>query len=84
LWATHLRMQFGSRCRVRRVAPGTAVFETVSEEVYEGVIQTPMYNISPLVLSSGVVSYQCDGAPAKLLFGEHDFKVGISISLQVK
>jgi len=65
--------------RVRRVAPGTAVFETVSEEVYEGVIQTPMYNISPLVLSSGVVSYQCDGAPAKLLFGEHDFKEAVTV-----
>ena len=55
--------------------PGTAVFETVSDEVYEGVIQTPMYNISPLVLSSGVVSYQSNGNTVKLLFGEHDFKV---------
>ena len=55
--------------------PGSAVFETISEETYEGVIHTPMYNISPLVLSSGVLTYDVDATQSKLLFAEKDFKV---------
>lgn len=56
--------------------PGSVVFETISTETYEGVVHTQMYNISPLVLSSGVLTYQADGATSKLLFGEKDFAVG--------
>lgn len=67
-------------CRVRKVPPGTAVFETVSTEEYEGVIQTPMYHISPLVLSSGVLSYRINGAWARLLFSENDFKVNAKMN----
>ena len=54
--------------------PGTAVFETISSETYEGIIQSPMYNISPMVLASGIIAYEVDGTPSKLLFGEKDFK----------
>lgn len=62
--------------------PGSAVFETISTETYEGVIHTPMYNISPLVLSSGVLTYEANGVSSKLLFAEKDFKVGRTLVVE--
>lgn len=61
--------------------PGTAVFETVSQESLEGIVLTPMYNISPQVQSSGVILYEVDGISTKILFGEKDFKVGLSVHI---
>ena len=55
--------------------PGSAVFETISEEEHTGVIHSPVFHISPVAVSNGVVSFTENGAPAKLLYGQHDFKV---------
>ena len=54
--------------------PGTAVFETISSETYEGIVHSPMYNISPMVVASGVIQYEVEGTSSKLLFGDKDFK----------
>ena len=62
-------------CRVKKMPPGSAVFETISEEEHTGVIHSLMFHISPVAVSNGVVSFPENGAPAKILYGQHDFKV---------
>lgn len=66
-------------CSVRKMPPGSAVFETISEEEFTGVVHTAALHYSNGEAAyesvSGVVSLTEDGQPAKLLFGTRDFKV---------
>lgn len=54
---------------------GSAVFETVSEQEYRGVVHSPVQHFSAAASTSGVIAFQEGDSSAKILFGEHDFKV---------
>lgn len=55
--------------------PGSAVFETISENEYVGVVRAPLQTHGPAASTSGVIDFEEDGQPAKILYGEGDFKV---------
>lgn len=61
--------------RVRKMPPGSAVFETISEELYNGIVVCPLQQISPQAVTNGVLSFREDDQPAKIMFGQHDIKV---------
>ena len=67
-----------SPCRVRKVAPGSAVFDVVLEETLEGTVKEAAlpprgYNQLP---TSGVLSYQdSEGEEQHIPYGLGDLKV---------
>lgn len=68
--------------RVKKAPEGSAIFETVSELTYLGTILVPPQVISQGVTSSGVLEFEDNGVPAKLLFTANDFKVKHHRNLQ--
>ena len=55
--------------------PGSAVFEVVLEQEHTGIVLSPVQHFSAAAATSGVIAFKEDERPAKILFGEHDFKV---------
>ena len=67
--------------RVRKAAPGSAVFETLSDEVYYGVVVERLglwkqYGAG----SNGVVLFERNGCSEKLTFGANDLEVSLLAS----
>ena len=60
---------------MKKVGPGTAVFATISEAIFRGVVTAVPTPISPSFLSSGILEFEEDGCAAKLLFTVDDFQV---------
>lgn len=60
--------------RVARAAKGAAQFEVISKELHQGVIIDRM-SASKGNITSGLLHYLNDGAPAKLTFGPKDLMV---------
>ena len=60
--------------RVVKAPKGSAVFETVSEQLYSGVVLDKM-QAKGSNISSGLVQYEEDGRPAKLAYGPKDLQV---------
>ena len=62
-------------CRVAKAPKGSAVFESIPEEQFHGVVQTRLEK-SYGATSSGVIAFEEEGSPSKLTFGEADAKGG--------
>ena len=62
-------------CRVKKAAPGSAVFETVSEAQFSGRV-TERAGGKGVTATSGIVAYlDAEGLPGALTFGVRDLKV---------
>ena len=59
------------RCRITRAPKGSAAFDVISEQQYRGVVLDRMVR-SKNNISSGLLHYEENGAPAKLTFGPKD------------
>ena len=60
--------------RITRAPKGSAAFDVISEQQYHGVVLDRMVK-SKNNISSGLLHYEDNGAPAKLIFGPKDLLV---------
>ena len=60
--------------RITRAPKGAAAFDVISEQQYHGVVLDRMVK-SKNNISSGLLHYEDNGIPAKLIFGPKDLSV---------
>ncbi len=65
--------------RITRAPKGSAAFDVVSEQQYQGVVLDRMVK-SKNNISSGLLHYEDNGIPAKLIFGPKDLSVRAAFS----
>ncbi len=65
--------------RITRAPKGAAAFDVTSEQQYNGVVLDRMVK-SKNNISSGLLHYEDNGAPAKLIFGPKDLSVSMAFS----
>ena len=63
-------------CRVRKAAPGSAVFEVVEEEVLQGVVvDRLLQGKGGLTINAGVLEHGLPGCTCRLIFTAEDLQV---------
>ena len=63
-------------CRVRKAAPGSAVFEVVEEEVLQGVVvERLLQGKGGLTINAGILEHGLPSCPSRLIFTAEDLRV---------